>query len=142
MLTKKKELFISKNVGKYNIKVVKTIKNKYNYYSKGEHNMVDLAGRIKNARKNLHLSQEYVANYLNVNRTSIVEIESGKRKVSADELRKLSELFRIPADELLNGKSMDVPVDYFARSFSELSAEDQKEIMNLIEFKRMMKERK
>jgi transcriptional regulator with XRE-family HTH domain len=103
--------------------------------------MSALYERIKEARNNLHLSQEYVANYLNIKRTAVVEIESGRRKVSADELGKLSELFRIPADELLHGKTMDMPVQFFARSFGALDEADQQEIMNLIEFKRMMKER-
>lgn len=103
--------------------------------------MNKLAERIKEARNTLHLSQEYVAKYLNVNRTAIVDIESGKRKVTANELGKLSELFRVPADELLNGKKMDMPMQFFARSFGSLDEEDQQEILNLIEFKRMMKEK-
>ena len=93
--------------------------------------------RIKEARTELHLSQDYVAKFLGVNRTAIVEIESGKRKVSADELGKFSELFQIPADELLNGRSTEMPVQMFARRFGAY----QQEILNLIEFKRMMKER-
>ena len=97
--------------------------------------------RIKEARTELHLSQDYVAKFLGVNRTAIVEIESGKRKVSADELGKLSELFQIPADELLNGRSTEMPVQMFARRFGALDEVDQQEILNLIEFKRMMKER-
>ena len=97
--------------------------------------------RIKEARIELHLSQDYVAKFLGVNRTAIVEIESGKRKVSADELGKLSELFQIPADELLNGRSTEMPVQMFARRFGALDEADQQEILNLIEFKRMMKER-
>ena len=97
--------------------------------------------RIKDARTELHLSQDYVAKFLGVNRTAIVEIESGKRKVSADELGKFSELFQIPADELLNGRSTEMPVQMFARRFGELDEADQQEILNLIEFKRMMKER-
>ena len=97
--------------------------------------------RIKDARTELHLSQDYVAKFLGVNRTAIVEIESGKRKVSADELGKLSELFQIPADELLNGRSTEMPVQMFARRFGALDEADQQEILNLIEFKRMMKER-
>ena len=60
--------------------------------------------RIKEARTELHLSQEYVAKFLGVNRTAIVEIESGKW-------------------------------------FGALDEADQQEILNLIEFKRMMKER-
>ncbi len=97
--------------------------------------------RIKEARTELHLSQDYVAKFLGVNRTAIVEIESGKRKVSADELGKFSELFQIPADELLNGRSTEMPVQMVARRFGALDEADQQEILNLIEFKRMMKER-
>ena len=97
--------------------------------------------RIKEARTELHLSQDYVAKFLGVNRTAIVEIESGKRKVSADVLGKFSELFQIPADELLNGRSTEMPVQMFARRFGALDEADQQEILNLIEFKRMMKER-
>ena len=97
--------------------------------------------RIKEARTELHLSQDYVSKFLGVNRTAIVEIESGKRKVSADELRKLSELFQISADELLNGRNTEMPVQMFARRFGALNQADQQEILNLIEFKRMMKER-
>ena len=97
--------------------------------------------RIKEARTELHLSKDYVAKFLGVNRTAIVEIESGKRKVSADELGKFSELFQIPADELLNGRSTEMPVQMFARRFGALDEADQQEILNLIEFKRMMKER-
>ena len=97
--------------------------------------------RIKEARTELHLSQDYVAKFLGVNRTAIVEIESGKRKVSADELGKFSELFQIPADELLNGRSTEMHVQMFARRFGTLDEADQQEILNLIEFKRMMKER-
>lgn len=103
--------------------------------------MKALYERIKEARTELHLSQDYVAKFLGVNRTAIVEIESGKRKVSADELGKFSDLFQIPADELLNGRSTEMPVQMFARRFGALDEADQQEILNLIEFKRMMKER-
>lgn len=106
-----------------------------------ERKMSELNKRIKKARTDLHLSQEYVAKFLGVNRNAIIEIESGKRKVSAEELGKLSELFLIPADELLNGRDVSMPVSMFARKFGSLDEDDQKEILNLIEFKRMMKER-
>lgn len=101
--------------------------------------MSELHKRIKKARTDLHLSQEYVSKFLGVNRTAIVEIESGKRKVSADELKKFSELFQIPSDELLNGQLTEMPVQMFARSFGDLDEIDQKEILNMIEFKKRMK---
>lgn len=102
--------------------------------------MSELHKRIKKARTDLHLSQEYVSKFLGVNRTAIVEIESGKRKVSADELKKFSELFQIPSDELLNGQLTEMSVQMFARSFGDLDETDQKEILNMIEFKKRMKE--
>lgn len=103
--------------------------------------MNEMNERIKKARTNLHLSQEYVAKYLGINRSAVVEIESGKRKVSAEELGKFSELFLVPIDELLYGKTESSIKQLFIRKFSSLDEEDQKEILNLIEFKRMMKER-
>jgi transcriptional regulator with XRE-family HTH domain len=103
--------------------------------------MTTLNSRIRNSRNNLHLSQEYVANYLGIGRSAMVDIESGKRKVTADELNKLSKLFLIPTDELLNGKNTSKPSQVFARSFEDLDEKDQAEIMNLIEFKLAMKDR-
>lgn len=104
--------------------------------------MAKLNERIKNARKQLHLSQEYVANFLGVNRNAIIEIESGKRKVSAEELGKFSELFQITTDELLHGNNNYKSGQIFIKNFELLDENDQKEILNLIEFKRIMKERK
>lgn len=95
--------------------------------------------RIKKARNDLHLSQDYVAKFLGINRTAIVEIEAGHRKVSADELGKLSELFQISSDELLNGHLTEMPSQIFARSFGSLDENDQKEILNMIEFKKRIK---
>ncbi len=103
--------------------------------------MSEINQRIKKARTDLHLSQSYVANQIGVNRIAIVEIESGKRKVSAEELGKFSELFLIPADELLYGKTNYEPIQLFARKFNSLDEADQKEILNLIDFKRMMKQK-
>ena len=102
--------------------------------------MKTLNERLRETRKNLHLSQEYVSKVIGINRTAIVEIEAGNRKVSVDELAKFSELFQIPVDELMNGRATEMPVQMFARSFGELDETDQREILNLIEFKKRMKE--
>lgn len=103
---------------------------------------MELYERLKKARTELHLSQDYVAKIVGVNRTAIVEIESGKRSVKTEELRRFSELFQISADELLNGRNTEMPNTVFARSFSSLDEDDQQEILNLIEFKKMLKERR
>lgn len=103
--------------------------------------MQALNTRIRSAREKLHLSQQYVADYLCIGRSAVVDIEKGRRKVSAEELDKLSELFLVPVEELLHGRSSQIPGQMFARSFEELDDDDQREILNLIEFKRAMKHR-
>lgn len=104
--------------------------------------MKKLGERLKNIREELHLSQEYVAKYLNIPRTAIVQIESEKRKVSADELELFSNIYGVSVDELVHGQETEIPCNMFARGFSELDENDQREIINLIKFKKMMKEQR
>lgn len=104
--------------------------------------MYTLADRIKVCRNKLHLSQEYVANYMAMNRATITQIELGKRKVTAEELAKFGSLFGISADALLHGENIEMPATIFARSFSELDEKDQDEIMSLMQFKKLMKEQR
>lgn len=98
--------------------------------------------RLKEARKYLKLSQEFVARQMHLSRPTISAIESGQRKVTTEELAGFSKLYGVSADELMYGKtSGDVQVEMFARAFSELSDKDRKEIMSLIDFKRKYKEK-
>jgi transcriptional regulator with XRE-family HTH domain len=105
---------------------------------------LDLAKRLKSAREYLQLSQEYVAKQMNLPRTSLVAIEAGNRKVSSEEIKQFAEIYGWTVDELLYGKK-GVQQDktlVFARAFSDLTDQDQQEIINLIEFKKMMKEQR
>ena len=101
--------------------------------------MKKLNEKIKKLRTQLNLSQEYVANYLGVNRTTFTQMENGNRKIAADELAKLSILFGVSADYLLNDSNISQPAVMFARSFENLDETDQAEIMNLIHFKEQIK---
>ena len=103
-----------------------------------------LAKRLKSARENLQLSQEYVAKQMDLHRTSLVAIEAGNRKVSSEELKRFSEIYGWTIEELVYGKgeTEQAQVALFARSFKELTDQDQREIMNLIQFKKMMKEQR
>lgn len=97
--------------------------------------------RLKQVRKSLKLSQEFVAKQLGMTRTTIVAIEAGTRKVTTKELTMFSKLYGVTTDKLLYGEvSEEKEVKAFARTFSELSAIDKKEIMTLINFKRRYKE--
>ena len=98
--------------------------------------------RIKNYRNQLHLSQEYVANFLGINRATYTQMENGNRKITAEDVSKLSDLFGVTADALLNENKLSRPATVFARSFEKLDENDQAEIMNLIRFKEQMKKQR
>ena len=101
--------------------------------------MKEINERLKYYRNQLHLSQEYVSNYLNNNRASYSQMENGNRKITADENAKMSNLFGISADSLLGATEYSEPAMVFARSFEKLNETDQAEIMNLIRFKEQIK---
>ena len=104
--------------------------------------MANIHDRIKELRNQLHLSQDYVAKFLGINRSTYTQMENGKRKVLADEVAQLSILFGVSADSLLNNTEISQPATMFARSFEKLDESDQAEIMNLIRFKEQVKAQK
>ena len=106
---------------------------------KEEKTMAQVFVRIKELRTKLHLSQDYVATYLGMNRATFSQLENGNRRVTADDLSKLSTLFGVSADSILHGSEVSQPAVIFARSFENLDEMDQAEIMNLIRFKEQMK---
>lgn len=104
--------------------------------------MKELGTRLKVAREYLGLTQDDVAKLMGVSRVIITNIEAGTRKVSAEELSKLSKIYGWTMEELLEGEKEKNKTPMFARTFSELSKEDQEEILNLIKFKKLYKDKK
>ena len=51
--------------------------------------MAKINEKIKEMRNQLHLSQDYVASFLGINRSTYTQMENGKRKILADELAKI-----------------------------------------------------
>jgi transcriptional regulator with XRE-family HTH domain len=64
--------------------------------------MYEMNKRIKELRERSGMSQQKLAQLLGVSRPTISQIENGQRKVSADEMRKLADVFHISADRLLD----------------------------------------
>jgi len=60
--------------------------------------------RVKELREQLGMSQQRLADLLGVARPTISQIESAERKVSADELIKLAEIFNISVERLVDLK--------------------------------------
>jgi transcriptional regulator with XRE-family HTH domain len=66
--------------------------------------MVNLGLRIKKYRESRDLSQEALARLLGVSRPTMSLIENGQRKVSAEDIKTLSELFGVSVEALFDEK--------------------------------------
>lgn len=64
--------------------------------------MAKISTRIKELRAKKGISQQRLAELLGVSRPAISQIETGERKISAEELDSLAKIFNISVDSLLN----------------------------------------
>lgn len=106
-----------------------------------ETNYEKIGLKLRKAREYMGLTQEQVANILNLGRDAILRIEKGTRKIDAEELKKLSQLYKISMNEIMEDKEYTSNEQAFARGFEELSEKDKKEILDLIKFKNEFKKR-
>ncbi|MFA5072860.1 MAG: type II toxin-antitoxin system antitoxin SocA domain-containing protein [Nitrospirota bacterium] len=68
-----------------------------------------LGQRIKELREKAEMSQDALAQRMNLPRPAISQIEGGGRKIATDELLELSEVFHVSVNDLLNpGKEPEV----------------------------------
>lgn len=63
--------------------------------------MIEIGRKTAELRTRAGISQQRLAEMLGVSRPTITQIEQGKRKVSVNELVKLSEIFNLSVDNLL-----------------------------------------
>lgn len=61
----------------------------------------NLAVRIVDLREKVGMTQTDLAKKMGLDKSSMSKVENGTRKVSSDELRKLSNIFNVSADYLL-----------------------------------------
>ena len=90
-----------------------------------------IATRLKDARVLAGLSQAQAAEKLNMQRPAISEIESGKRKVSADELLQFAKLYKVDTSWLLHQENND-ELKFAARELSKLSKEDREKLLAIL----------
>ncbi|MGD0585849.1 MAG: helix-turn-helix transcriptional regulator [Oryzomonas sp.] len=100
----------------------------------GKLSRTDIATRLRAAREQAGLSQGQVAKIMNLQRPTITEIEAGRRKVSAEELPRLADIYNVSVSWLTNNEP-DVPdpaVELAARELSKLKKEDFDAVLNLL----------
>lgn len=99
--------------------------------------------RIKSLREDLKLSQEELANKLNLSKGIISLYEQEKRKPSLEILIQLSEIFNVSIDYILGRtdirNAIDEPIAIAASTkdgidLSDVSEADKKTIMEFIKF--------
>ena len=96
-----------------------------------------IAERLKEARKLAGLSQGQVARMLSLHRPSVTEMEAGNRRVSADELAQLAEIYDVSVAWLLGEtpetlEAQDPRLELAARELSKLKPEDLEHLLRLL----------
>ncbi len=94
-----------------------------------------IAARLKEARMTSGLSQEQAAERIGLKRPAISEIESGKRKVTAEEIIQFAELYRVNRSWLLLEEEGDGDLERYkfaAREISKLSKEDREKLFHVL----------
>ena len=59
--------------------------------------------RIQNIRKNLHISQEKFALQIDMDRSYYASVESGKRNISLENIKKIADGFGLSLYQLFEG---------------------------------------
>ena len=96
-----------------------------------------IAARLREARKLAGLSQGHVAKMLGLHRPSVSEMEAGNRRVSADELARLAELYDVSVAWLLGETpdaldAQDPKLELAARELSKLKPEELDRLLRLL----------
>jgi len=92
-----------------------------------------IAARIKEGRILSGLSQAQAAGKLGLQRPAISEIENSKRKVSAEEIIQLANLYKVdPSWLLLQEDENDEQTKFAARELGKLSQEDREKVLAIL----------
>ncbi|WP_158853022.1 helix-turn-helix domain-containing protein [Saccharothrix deserti] len=91
--------------------------------------------RLRTARETLGLTQDDVAGALGIPRTSVIAMESGRRNVTALELRRLARLYRRNVQWLLGEEEETAAVDHaLYRATNALSEDDKEQVLRFAQF--------
>ena len=97
-------------------------------------NLVEIGSRIKRSRKTKHLTQESLAEKINVSPHYIYEIERGSKMMSLGILMKISQALCVSTDFLLFGEQSysDLPEDDLSFLLSTLSYDQRTAVTKIL----------
>ncbi len=87
--------------------------------------------RLKNERRKYHLTQENIAEMLDISVKHYSEVERGITGLSVENIIKISNILNLTTDYLLKGVTI-TDKDSFLNFLSNLSNEDSTELLNII----------
>lgn len=103
-------------------------------YMKTE-DLKEIGIRIVERRKELKLTQEQVAERMNVSIQMISNIERGNKAIKIDNLLKLCNILKTSTDYILTGKRTDSDFDTLTDKISQLTDSDYKMIEMLVDYR-------
>ena len=94
----------------------------------------EIARRLRAGREQAGLSQGQVARMLEMARPSVSEMEAGRRRVSAEELVRMAEIYQVDSSWLLGekGEGEDPAFELAARELSKLREDDLDRVLQLL----------
>ncbi len=88
---------------------------------------------LKFLRKERNISQQEIADYLNITRQAYNNYENGKREPDYEILLKLGEYFEVTVDDLLNSNIMDTDENLIIlnRNAKKMTPEQRKRLIEM-----------
>lgn len=95
--------------------------------------LIDMGNRISKRRKELKLTQEQLAESVNLSLQSISCIELGKKAIRPDNLVKLCSTLNVSSDYILTGKKTAKQLEGISQKLATLKEDDFDIVENLID---------
>lgn len=103
--------------------------------------MKAMGTKMKALRTQFHLSEDYVARYLGIDRSSLALLEDGRYNATSDMIAKLSLLFGVSPDVLLHKTGEPEKIPMLARSSDVTDERDESEVKNLLRIRNQIRTR-
>ncbi len=95
----------------------------------------DIGTRIYKRRKELNLTQEDLAESMNVSIQMISNLERGNKAIKIDNLLNLCEILKVSTDFILTGKHNNNDIEALMSKILKLSESDYKMIELLVDYR-------
>ena len=96
--------------------------------------LIEMGKRIQNRRKQLALTQEQLAEMMNVSIQMVSNLERGNKAIRIDNLVNLSQILKVSTDYILTGKETADDMNALTSRIAQLPSKDRKMIEMLVEY--------